>query len=85
MFSADEYYSEEKQCTYKNETYLVRNNGAVLRCPKNANKIRPLDNKWTFGNLGDKGYLYNLMLYIDDRFPTSRQKRKEVKLPTEKG
>ena len=58
MFSADEYYSEEKQCTYKNETYLVRNNGAVLRCPKNANKIRPLDNKWTFGNLGDKGYLY---------------------------
>lgn len=58
MFDTNEYYNEEKQCTYKNETYLVRNNGAVLRCPKNANKIRPLDNKWTFGNLGDKGYLY---------------------------
>jgi len=58
MFSADEYYNEEKQCTYKDETYLVRDNGAVLRLPKNANKIRPKDNKWTFGNLGDKGYLY---------------------------
>lgn len=58
MFNTDEYYNEEKQCTYKNETYLVRNNGAVLRCPKNTNSIRPLDNKWTFGNLGDKGYLY---------------------------
>lgn len=58
MFGSDEYYNEEKQCIYKNETYLFRNNGAVLRYPKNTNKIRPLDNKWTFGNLGDKGYLY---------------------------
>lgn len=58
MFGTDEYYSEEKQCIYKNESYLVRNNGAVLRYPKNTDKIRPLDNKWTFGNSGDKGYLY---------------------------
>lgn len=58
MFGTDEYYNEEKQCIYKNETYLVRNNGAVLRYPKDTNKIRPLDNKWTFGKLGDKGYLY---------------------------
>lgn len=58
MINTDEYYNEEKQCVYKNETYLVRNNGAVLRYPKNLNKIRPLDNKWTFGKPGDKGYLY---------------------------
>ena len=58
MFNVDEYYNEEKQCTYKGEVYIVRNNGAVLRCPKNTNKIRPLDNKWTFGILGEKGYLY---------------------------
>lgn len=58
MFNTDEYYSEERLCTYKNETYLVRNNGAVLRYPKNTDKVRPLDNIWTFGKLGDKGYLY---------------------------
>ncbi len=58
MFTCDEYYNEEKQCTYKGEVYIVRNNGAVLRCPKNTGKIRPLDNKWTFGILGNKGYLY---------------------------
>ena len=58
MINVDEYYDEEKQCVYKNETYLVRNNGAVLRYPKDTNRIRPLDNKWTFGRQGDKGYLY---------------------------
>ncbi|MCM1511580.1 MAG: HNH endonuclease [Oxalobacter formigenes] len=58
MINVDEYYNEEKQCIYKNETYLVRNNGAVLRYPKNTNRIRLLDNKWTFGRKGDKGYLY---------------------------
>ncbi|MBQ8751189.1 MAG: HNH endonuclease [Alphaproteobacteria bacterium] len=58
MFNVDEYYNEERQCTYKGEVYIVRNNGAVLRCQKNTSKTRPLDNKWTFGVLGDKGYLY---------------------------
>ncbi len=58
MFGPDEYYNEEKECTYKNEKYLVRDNGAILRYPKNASKVRPLDNKWTFGKPGDKGYLY---------------------------
>lgn len=50
-------YTEEKECVYKNEKYSVRNNGMVLRHPK-GNKVRPSDNKWTFGIVGDKGYLY---------------------------
>lgn len=49
MLNTDEFYNEEKQCEYKNEKYLVRNNGAVLRCPKSLNKIRPLDNNlWKY-------------------------------------
>lgn len=50
-------YTEEKECIYKNEKYSVRNNGMVLRHPK-GNKVRPSDNKWTFGIVGDKGYRY---------------------------
>lgn len=38
------------ECSYKDEKYLVRDNGAVLRLPKN-NKPRPLDNTWTFGKV----------------------------------
>ena len=51
-------YTEEKECFYKGEKYCVRDNGAVLRYPKNSNKPRPLDNKWTFGKIGNHGYLY---------------------------
>lgn len=51
-------YSQEKECIYKNEHYLVRDNGAVLRLPKENSKSRPNDNKWTFGKPGDKKYLY---------------------------
>ena len=51
-------FKREVDCVYKNERYSVRDNGAILRHPKNANKPRPNDNKWTFGKPGDKGYLY---------------------------
>ena len=59
MFNVDEYYNEERQCTYKGEVYIVRNNGAVLRCQKNTSKTRPLDNKWTFGVIGDSTFLHS--------------------------
>ncbi len=51
-------FCEEKVCVYKNETYSVRDNGAVLRHPKQSNRIRKFDNIWIFGKVGDKGYLY---------------------------
>lgn len=44
---------------YKNEKYLVRDNGVVLRYLKeNLIKLRFLDNKWIFGKVyEDIGYL----------------------------
>lgn len=53
-----ETYYDIKECHYKNEHYSVRDNGTVLRhTPKNR-RIRPTDNKWTFGKLNKRtGYL----------------------------
>ena len=34
---------------YKYEKYLVRDNGDILRLPKEEKKPRPNDNKWAFG------------------------------------
>jgi hypothetical protein len=48
----------EMHIIYKGEQYCVRDNGAVFRFPKDSNKLRPTDNKWTFGKLNNKtGYL----------------------------
>lgn len=54
----DSNFSQEKNCTYKDEQYSVRDNGAVLRYPRDNNRPRPTDNKWTFGKLNkNTGYL----------------------------
>lgn len=54
----DSDFIQEVFCTYKEEQYFVRDNGAVLRLPRDNNKPRPTDNKWTFGKLNrDTGYL----------------------------
>ena len=51
-------YIEEKSCVYKDEEYLVRDNGAVLRKARPNKKTRKLDNEWTFGRMNPKtGYL----------------------------
>ena len=51
-------YKEEKSCIYKNEEYLVRDNGAVLRKTPAEKRPRNLDNEWTFGKPNIKtGYL----------------------------
>jgi hypothetical protein len=48
----------EMDIIYKGEQYCIRDNGAVFRFPKNSKKLRPTDNKWTFGKLNYKtGYL----------------------------
>lgn len=52
-------FDSVKTCKYRDETYHVRDNGAVFRCSKAGKRKRPLDEKWTFGNLDIKrGYLY---------------------------
>lgn len=50
-------FENETECVYKNETYKVRDNGAVLRLPKN-DRSRKYDNTWTFGRLDkNTGYM----------------------------
>lgn len=51
-------YEREVLCEYRNEKYLVRDNGAVLRLKRECKKKRPLDEQWTFGNPDKrKGYM----------------------------
>ena len=50
-------FEEEKQCEYRGEVYSVRDNGAVMRHPREGKKPRSLDNIWTFGKIDtQKGY-----------------------------
>ena len=39
-------FVEEKLCTYKDRDYLVRDNGAVFRKPKEDGKTNKWDNIW---------------------------------------
>ena len=52
-------YREEKSWTYKDEEYLVRDNGAVLRKSRPNQRERKLDNEWTFGTKNyENGYSF---------------------------
>ena len=52
-------YDEELECEYKGRRYLVRDNGAICRLPKESGPITKWDNKWTFGTKReDNGYMY---------------------------
>lgn len=42
-------YNEVKECTYKDETYSVRDNGAILRHQREGLRKRKLDDVWSFG------------------------------------
>src|SRR5260221_348508 len=55
---SDPEFSREVDCTYKEERYSVRDNGALLRYPRLSKRPRPTDNQWTFGKPNDKtGYM----------------------------
>ena len=57
MVSVDEY-NETKDCIYKDEHYSVRDNGAVMRHPREGKCLRKDDNVWTFGKPNEKtGYM----------------------------
>ncbi len=54
----DNDFNQEITCTYKDNLYSVRDNGAVLRHPRINGRLRSIDNHWTFGKLNSKtGYL----------------------------
>lgn len=58
MSLIDEYILE-RTCTYKEETYRVRDNGAVYRQPRPKGRLRKDDGKWTFGEKNaTNGYMY---------------------------
>lgn len=42
-------YEVEVDVTYRQERYLVRDNGAVFRLNRFRKRARPLDKQWTFG------------------------------------
>src|SRR5262245_52925886 len=44
-------FDEEREISFKEETYLVRDNGAVLRRARLGARRRKLDEMWTFGSL----------------------------------
>ena len=48
MISVNDYTKQIDNINYKGEIYSARDNGSVFRYPK-SNKIRSLDNQWTFG------------------------------------
>lgn len=51
-------FDEEREVTFKEETYLVRDNGAVWRRSRVGARRRKLDEVWTFGVLNrSSGYL----------------------------
>jgi hypothetical protein len=51
-------FHQEVDCTYKDERYSVRDNGAVLRHSRAGNRPRTYDNQWTFGKPNhETGYL----------------------------
>lgn len=57
MVSVDEYV-KVLDCKYKNETYSVRDNGAIMRHSRIGMRVRKYDDKWTFGNKNpNTGYM----------------------------
>lgn len=54
-----EVFDRETQCEYKDRQYLVRDNGAILRLPKEGCKPGKWDNVWTFGTKDERtGYMF---------------------------
>lgn len=51
-------FDDERKIVFKDETYLVRDNGAVLRRRRTNARRRKFDDVWTFGKLNKhSGYL----------------------------
>ncbi|WP_372922523.1 HNH endonuclease signature motif containing protein [Roseovarius sp.] len=52
-------YSETRTCTYKSDTYDVRDNGAILRRRRPSGRHRQLDDFWTYGKKNiNTGYAF---------------------------
>ena len=53
-----EVFDREMRCEYKNRQYLVHDNGAICRLPKEGCRPSKMDNVWSFGTKNpDNGYM----------------------------
>ena len=51
-------YTEVRECDFKDRHYSVRDNGAVMRHPKDGSRPSKLDCIWTFGTKDNRtGYM----------------------------
>ncbi|MFH0759852.1 MAG: HNH endonuclease [Bacteroidota bacterium] len=51
-------FDKEITCAYRGEIYQIRDNGAIFRHARKNQRLRPKDEKWTFGTINkQKGYL----------------------------
>lgn len=55
--TVNQEYTGERACTFEGREYLVRDNGAVKRLPKQGSRNTKNDDIWTFGQLDSAGYL----------------------------
>ena len=54
-----EVFDCEMQCEYKGRKYRVRDNGAIMRLPKEGGRSSVYDNVWTFGTKNlQTGYMF---------------------------
>ncbi len=52
-------FEREMQCDYKGRHYLARDNGSIMRLPKEGSKSSKWDNVWTFGIKNpENGYMF---------------------------
>lgn len=57
--TVDEEYNKEVRCSYKDREYLVRDNGAIFRAPKDPGFRSKYDGVWTFGEKDmNTGYMF---------------------------
>ena len=51
-------FKEERSCEYKGRQYLARDNGAIMRLPKEGSKAKKNDNAWSYGIKDERtGYM----------------------------
>ena len=50
-------FEHEVQCEYRGRSYLVRDNGSILRLPMDGQRRSKYDNVWTFGTKNKDGYM----------------------------
>ena len=59
LLSPEDDFTEVKECDYKNEHYSVRDNGAIMRHPRDGKLKRKNDSIWTFGvKNNENGYMH---------------------------